>query len=71
MLNKYSMLGMVIADLSPPGCDRDGFYKPLQCQFNGCYCVDRYGTPTSEFDHEGFGLSCPEPQLLYADEPSQ
>ena len=44
----YAKLGIEIADVTEPDCDSEGFYKPTQCLFFGCHCVDRYGNVVSE-----------------------
>ena len=70
MIEMYRMLGIELQDISPPECDSEGYYKPLQCQFNGCRCVDRYGSPTSEFIPNGFGFAC-QTRAIFVDESSQ
>ena len=38
-----------LQDISLPKCDKDGYFVPRQCQpIGGCYCVDRYGNPTTK-----------------------
>ena len=37
------------ADLVIPSCDKDGYFTPVQCRpLMGCYCVDKYGNPTTK-----------------------
>ena len=37
------------ADFVDPSCDKDGYFTPLQCRpLMGCYCVDKYGNPTTK-----------------------
>ena len=46
-------------DLYTPRCDKHGFYKPLQCPpFIECYCVDKYGNPTSQSSRGLFRPNC-------------
>ena len=46
-------------DLYMPRCDKHGFYIPLQCPpLTGCYCVDKYGNPTSGSRRGPFRPNC-------------
>ncbi|XP_028390765.1 uncharacterized protein LOC114515670 isoform X2 [Dendronephthya gigantea] len=46
-------------DFASLSCDKDGYFKLLQCRpLMGCYCVDKYtGKPTSKASQEGLFLS--------------
>ena len=68
----YSKLGIILQDFSLPECDNDGYYKPRQCHFGGCYCVDRAGNRTnSKSTYPAFLATCPETEGILADESSQ
>ena len=45
-----------IVDLLPPSCDTDGYYEPRQCNFHGCYCVDKFGR-TLKRVHRGWATN--------------
>ena len=63
LINKNSLrkFQSLLADLQPPACNRDGFFKVLQCRHIVCNCVDRYGKSIAQFDlAKLFGLSCPQ-----------
>ena len=39
-------------------CDKDGYFKLVQCNLDGCHCADRYGNHISEvFDPPKYYLS--------------
>ena len=43
----------LLRDFSKPRCDKDGYYKPVQCNLlGGCRCVDKYGKRTSRSSRE-------------------
>ena len=68
----YSKLGIILQDFSLPECDNEGYYKPRQCHFGGCYCVDRAGKATnSKPTYPAFLVTCPETEAILADESSQ
>jgi len=47
-----------IADVSFPKCQPDGYYKPMQCSWHSCYCVDANGKFIKE-GKPGESLKCP------------
>ena len=44
-LEIYEMFGDLvgISDFSLPSCDSNGYYAPMQCNFQGCYCASKEG----------------------------
>ncbi|XP_028396505.1 uncharacterized protein LOC114520444 [Dendronephthya gigantea] len=67
--SKFAMLGLP-QDYTPPRCDDQGYYKPLQCTFAGCHCVDKNGNPTSDFSPYSRILDCETENVLNSS-PSQ
>ena len=47
--NKARFGSNIPADFVIPSCDKDGYFTPVQCRpLMGCYCVDKYGNPTTK-----------------------
>merc|ERR1712142_26054 len=44
-----------VPDLVTPECRPDGYYKPKQCHWHACYCVDRYGNKVDPISPSGWG----------------
>jgi len=48
-----------LQDISYPNCDKDGYFTPVQCNLlGGCYCVDKYGNPTSKPSRGRLSIGC-------------
>ena len=46
-------------DFVNPSCDKDGYFTPLQCRpLMGCYCVDKYGNPTTKPSRGRLPIGC-------------
>ena len=53
----YHIFKDLYADFFPPSCDMDGYYQPVQCHFNGCYCVDKNGNVVKTFTKPRYSLT--------------